>query len=278
MFSITLFLAASSIGMAACKTDTDCDDGNYCNGVERCLSLFNTLQCSASTAPSPADRDGDGHDAIICGGDDCNDSDGNSYPGNVEICDAANHDEDCDPFTFGAKDTDKDSFVDASCCNIQPDSSLTCGTDCDDTKSQVHPNQVEVCNGIDDNCQSGIDENLLVSGYPDADGDGFGQNNTSASQICPGTPGYSYVPTDCDDQDVAVHPGSMRCVPVDGTIQTCGKLGTWQVPVPCPVSQSCVSQPNGTGLCLPHSADINGDGQIGLPEAINALKIASGQS
>lgn len=37
-------------------------------------------------------------------GDDCDDDDPDRYPGNFEICDDDDHDEDCDPTTFGTRD------------------------------------------------------------------------------------------------------------------------------------------------------------------------------
>jgi hypothetical protein len=40
------------------------------------------------------DQDGDGHDAEVVGGDDCNDFDDESHPGAVEVCD--DEDTDCD--------------------------------------------------------------------------------------------------------------------------------------------------------------------------------------
>src|SRR5690348_5247253 len=43
------------------------------------------------------DEDGDGHDAVTCGGDDCDDADRNRYPGATEVCDPASRDEDCNP-------------------------------------------------------------------------------------------------------------------------------------------------------------------------------------
>ena len=47
------------------------------------------------------DIDGDGHRSTLAGGDDCNDADGNEFPGNTERTDPIGHDEDCDPTTGG---------------------------------------------------------------------------------------------------------------------------------------------------------------------------------
>ena len=117
-----------------------------------------TTTTKPSTANQPKDADGDGHDAIIHGGDDCDDNDANRFPGNVEVADPANHDEDCDPTTFGSRDQDGDGFIDALACNRMRNGELNCGRDCDDRKPWVHPNQMDVFNGEDDNCNGAIDE------------------------------------------------------------------------------------------------------------------------
>ncbi len=111
--------------------------------------------------PANADHDGDGHVAIAWGGDDCDDSDPSRYPTNTEVPDSDMHDEDCDPLTFGCADADGDRWCDARACNRDPSGAMRCGDDCDDNDANVHPAQVDVCNGKDDNCNGLIDEGLI---------------------------------------------------------------------------------------------------------------------
>src|SRR5262249_212099 len=95
--------------MPSCTSDPDCEAGMYCTGPSACVP---GVGCVAGTPPCAAgqlcsesahtcttdcgvtgDADSDGHRAMLCGGDDCDDSDPNAYPGNGEVCDTANHDE-----------------------------------------------------------------------------------------------------------------------------------------------------------------------------------------
>ncbi|MFN4885327.1 MAG: MopE-related protein, partial [Bacteroidota bacterium] len=65
----------------------------------------------------------------------------------------------------------------------------------------------EVCNGIDDDCDSQIDEGVLTTYYVDADGDGFG-DAAQFTQACTPPAGYVLDDTDCDDLNPAVYPGA----------------------------------------------------------------------
>ena len=60
--------------------------------------------------------------------------------------------------------------------------------DCDDADSEVHPGHSEECNSIDDDCDGSVDENLdQFSWFPDLDGDGFGDGESSPVSACGGT-------------------------------------------------------------------------------------------
>jgi len=204
-----------------CARDVDCDDGVFCNGAEACEAR----ECRGGEAPScddgdvctadacseeeaacvstAIDADGDGHIAIACAGDDCDDEDALRFPGNLEICDAEGHDEDCDPSTFGEQDFDGDGAYDARCCNTGP-SGETCGTDCDDVRPSVVPGASEACDGVDNDCDSSVDEGVAVAGYVDDDGDLHGDPDRPIS-ACAGLPRFSSLGDDCDDANPARH-------------------------------------------------------------------------
>jgi len=109
------------------------------------------------------DADGDGSHSLARGGDDCDDADPDRFPGNVEVADYDNHDEDCDYTTFGKRDTDGDGYFDAAACNIDDQGVKHCGTDCDDMRASVHPGQVDILNGRDENCDGVRDEDQTAA-------------------------------------------------------------------------------------------------------------------
>jgi hypothetical protein len=115
-------------------------------------------------------------------------------------------DEDCDPSTVGEKDDDGDGATSSACCNVTAHS-RQCGSDCDDTLSVVGPDAAEVCDGLDNDCDGQVDEDVELLLYRDLDGDQYGAGDV-ALRACAKVRGYATESGDCDDSDPAIHPGA----------------------------------------------------------------------
>lgn len=117
-----------------------------CSPEQVCIE--DEARCVTRCARGNPDRDGDGVDAIECGGTDCNDNDLNTFPLNPEVCDAEGHDEDCDPDTFGHRDLDRDGEEDFRCFNRTNTGGIIRGTDYDDTNPAARQGSM-ICDGPD---------------------------------------------------------------------------------------------------------------------------------
>ena len=84
--------------------------------------------------------------------------------------------------------------------------------DCNDAENRTYPQNQEVCDGLDNNCVSGIDENAAIdvfTWYQDVDGDGYGNKNLVTQSCVAPTDGVwvkAGTPLDCDDANVDVGP------------------------------------------------------------------------
>ncbi|PSR13749.1 MAG: hypothetical protein DA408_02675 [Bacteroidetes bacterium] len=149
---------------------------------------------------------------------DCDDQNPAISPLGIEVCDGMDNncdgqiDEDLPLFTYFA-DTDSDGFGDAAvtadtCITFPPAGYVVNSFDCDDTNATIHPNAVEVCDGIDNNCDGLIDENLVLFTYfRDADNDSYGDAATTVDTCITFPPaGYVTDDTDCDDGNAGIHP------------------------------------------------------------------------
>jgi hypothetical protein len=224
LFTLIFWLVIPAIGFAQdCDPDKDnyLTEGDICGGDD-CAPLHPGINPGAYDKPNDGidqncdgvdalDLDGDGHVSIATGGDDCDDSDAGRYPGNAEVCDATNRDEDCDMATFGPLDQDGDGYIATRCCN-----GSNCGTDCNDTLRSVNPGNPDVCNGIDDNCDGAIDDDsesgdVTTLAFLDLDRDGWGDSGDAGIRLCPDqllTELRSGVKGDCNDQAATINPGA----------------------------------------------------------------------
>ncbi len=228
-----------------CVLDDDCDDGVFCNGRERCLRgagagpdgcapavasaclpmqvCVEVDQGCVTDCATGGDADGDGHPALSCGGDDCDDGASGTHPEAVEVCDGEGRDEDCDPATLAGPgadgDGDGDGAIRVACCNAQADGTRLCGDDCADSQAGIHPGATEVCNALDDDCDGSVDEEGATPFYADVDHDGYGDASAPAGTGCRPPYGTSLDATDCNDLDAAVSPGAREVC--DGDDETC---------------------------------------------------------
>ena len=77
--------------------------------------------------------------------------------------------------------------------------------DCDDTNPDIHPDVIELCDGLDNDCDGEVDEGLLTSFYGDEDGDGFG-NVDKILESCEEPDGFVENSMDGDDDNDEIHP------------------------------------------------------------------------
>ena len=153
--------------------------------------------------------------------EDCDDADASINPSIPETCDGIDNDcsgiaDDGIPTNRYYLDFDEDGFGDASifvdtCVSIAPIGYVANDFDCSDNFSAINPDASEICDGIDNNCNFLIDEDLVLNRYYlDADGDGFGYPLVFIDTCISVAPsGYTIDDTDCSDDDPDINPGAI---------------------------------------------------------------------
>ena len=145
---------------------------------------------------------------------DCDDNDVFVWPGSAFL----------ESSTECMRDYDGDGYGEITLLGL-----FSSGSDCDDTDPFVSPSASEVCDEIDNDCDSLIDDddasldmNSAGTFYEDADGDGYGALSLSATK-CVAPSGFAENPEDCDDTEEEIHPAAAEAT-ADGVDQNCDGL------------------------------------------------------
>ena len=204
----------------------DCDDNDpsinpdareVCDGIDNnCDTLIDDRDPNLDTSTADVwfmDTDDDGYgtdddtvfaceqppgDYASIGGD-CDDYDSAYNPGADESDCGDPNDYNCDGST-GYVDADGDGW--AAC------------EDCNDGDLEINVEALEICDLIDNNCDTliddmdpNLDEESSTEWFTDSDNDGYGQDDTSIF-ACVAPENTTTIANDCDDTDSAINPGA----------------------------------------------------------------------
>jgi hypothetical protein len=201
------------------------------------LTVVDTLDGEGSSTVGfdvvSGDHDMDGYFDVALGGDDCDDTSGAVHPGATESCNG--RDDDCDgvvdeagadaPLRYRDADGDGYGWAGDSLRSCDPVAGRVDNDgDCDDSRSDVNPDAVEVCNTLDDDCDGDVDGDAVdkVTVWLDFDEDGYGAGEPW--EVCEPAADEVFNADDCDDGDDTVYPGAPELCDVGNDDEDCDGL------------------------------------------------------
>jgi hypothetical protein len=288
-----------AIVRCACRTDEvllggDCNDRDGSISPLTDESWYDDIDQDCSGG-SDFDADLDGFDSAAHGGEDCDDNNKAIHPDATEVW-YDGTDQDCD----GLSDYDQDKDGDISdahegddCDDLDPligpsaeefwydGIDQTCdgndedpdgdgflppsqgGDDCDDFDATVYLGADEVCDNVDNDCDTLADDDdddvvAAPSWFEDSDLDGFGAG--SAIVQCGGPVGWVLADGDCNDDAQHIYPGAEE-VCFDWIDDDCDGVDDCTVPFIETELESLIS---GSRFYVSTAGDINNDGVADL--------------
>ncbi len=215
--------------------DEDCDDNDpsihpfadeYCDDIDSDCDGQQNEDSSLDATTWYLDEDGDGYgldderdtacdapEGYVSVGGDCDDDDTAYNPGAAE--------EDCtDP-----EDYNCDGEV--AFADVDEDGWPAC-EDCNDDETAINPDAIEVCDGVDNDCDTltdddddDVDKTTRRDFYPDDDGDGFGDDSAAVEVACTQPADHVEDNRDCNDADAAVNPDATEVCDGSDTDEDC---------------------------------------------------------
>lgn len=196
------------------------------------------------------DTDGDGYS----GAEDCDEASPAINVAATEVCDGV--DNNCDGTTDDADsaldlssasawyaDVDGDAYGDAATSTLActaPGGLVADATDCDDDAGSIHPGAPETCNEVDDDCDTlvdaadpDLDTAEQIKSWPDADGDGYGDEDATPTFVCTVPEGSVTNSGDCDDTQPLAWEGAVESC--DGADNDCDGVADSSDVCPCGV-------------------------------------------
>ncbi len=205
--------AADADGDGYTNETGDCDDDNAAVYPGADEIWYDGVDQNCDTKDDyDQDEDGAGQS------EDCDDTDAAIFPDAEEVCDGIDNDCDGELDETGERtayvDADGDGFGAGEAlgtyCEL-PVGTADNAEDCDDTNLAVSPSAEEICDGLDNDCDTAVDVGATDGRvhYTDADADGFGDPSTGTS-ACGEIEGTVEDGTDCNDGDSLTFPGAVE--------------------------------------------------------------------